>query len=246
VVGVVPITIRATASAVVYRGLTLEFIHEISGASSQVDISDPGPVWTYNWLADPPGPYTIIATVTNDQDCAKSASIHVAAGTDVGCCLSQANPDMNPIELTCDGGGNSKCATVSYEVINNNCLTAVALEGMSVDWQDITTLNPLLTGVYFDSSPIWSVNPASSQPAATMFSDPKPSIDVSRNSTFPVRVTYTYTQNMTKKIGPNWFQNTLTTSYRYRLLDETGAETAITGTCGPSTGMFDSMIVGRP
>ena len=116
---------------------------------------------------------------------------------------------------------------------------------MVVDWQDVTTLSPYLTGVFFDGSPIWSVVPASAQPAATMFSDPKPSIDVSRNSTFPVRVTYTYTQNMSNKIGNTWFQNTLTTSYRYRLLDETGAETSITGTCGPSTGMFGSMIVGR-
>ena len=245
VVGVVPIVIRAGASAVVYRGLTLEFIHELTGATRQVEILTPGPIWRYEWLADPPGPYTIIATVTNDQDCSKSSSIHVAAGTDVGCCLSQANPDMNPIELTCTGGGNAKCATVSYEIINNNCLTAVAVESMSVDWQDVTTLSPYLTGVFFDGSPIWSVTPASAQPAATMFSDPKPSIDVSRNSTFPVQVTYTYTQNMSNKIGQTWFQNTLTTSYRYRLLDETGAETSITGTCGPSTGMFGSMIVGR-
>ena len=246
VVGVVPITIRAGASAVVYKGLTLEFIHEVSGASRQVEILTAGPVWRYDWLADPPGPYTIIATVTNDQDCAKSASIHVAAGTDVGCCLSQANPDINPIELTCDGGGNAKCATVSYEVINNNCLTAVAIEQIEVDWQDVTTLSPRLTGVFFDGSPIWNVVPASLQPASTPFSDPKPSIDVSRNSTNPVSVTYTFTQNMTTKQGNTWFQNTMTTSFNYRLLDETGAATSITGVCGPSTGMFNSMIVGRP
>ena len=117
---------------------------------------------------------------------------------------------------------------------------------MRVDWQDVTSLNPELTGVLLDSSPIWNVVPASGTPATQTFSDPKPSILVGRNASNPVTVTYTYTQNMTRKQGSSWFQNTLTTSYSFRLLDETGTETAITGVCGPTTGMFGNMLVGRP
>ncbi len=246
VAGVVPIVVGATHSAVDYENLTLEFIHEVSGAVDTVTLDEPGPEWRYEWLANPPGPYTIIATITNDEGCAKSETIHVAAGTDVGCCLSPPTPDLNPIVLECVGGHKVECASVEYEIINNNCLTAVAIEELIIDWQDVATQSPHLTGVFFDSSPIWNVSPPSWFPAVQTFSDPKPSIDVSRNTSNPVTVRYTYDANMSARIKGTWYQNTLTTSFGYRLLDADGLETAITGTCGPSTGMFNNMIVDRP
>ncbi len=246
VAGVVPVDVTVLNTTDTFTQLTLEFIHDNTGAVKQKVIVDPGPSWTYNWLADPPGPYTINATVENSTGCSKTATIHVSASFSVGCCLSPPNPDLNPITLSCDGGGNAKCATISYQVINNNCLTAVEIEEMTVDWQDVTGLNPQLTGVRFDGTPIWNVVPASSAPASQTFSAPKPQIGFNRNAVNPVTVTYTYTQNMSKKQGPNWKQNTLTTSYSFRLLDETGSPTSITGVCGPSTGMFDNMITGIP
>ena len=246
VAGVVPVLVTVTDTVEPFVRLTLEFHHELNVTSSQVILEDPGPSWRYEWLADPPGPYTIVATVENETGCSKTGTIHVSAGFDVGCCLSPPNPELNPVTLVCEGIGGGKCTIVSYEVINNNCMTAVSIEEIVVDWQDVTDLTPLLTGVAFDGTPIWNVSPAASQPASTEFSDPKPSIDVSRNSSNPVWVTYTYTQNMSLQVVQDWFQNTLTTSYRFRLLNEFEEETGITGICGPSTGMFDNMIVEGP
>jgi hypothetical protein len=246
IAGVVPIKIGVTNTSDTFARLTLDFTHENTGTTKQIIINDPGPVWGFDWLANPPGPYTITATVENDTGCSKTESIHVSAGFGVGCCLSPPNPDIDPITLSCDGGGTSKCATISYEVINNNCLTAVAIESMTVDWQNVTNLNPELSGVLFDGSPIWNLVPPASTPAVQTFSDPKPFILVGRNVSNPVIVTYVYTQNMTNKQGTTWFQNTLTTSYSFRLLDKEGNPTAITGVCGPSTGMFDRMLTGRP
>ena len=244
--GVIPVEITVTDTTDTFVRLILEFHHELNGTSSEVVLEDPGPSWRYEWLADPPGPYTVVATVENSTGCAKTETIHVSAGFDVGCCLSPPNPDLNPVELVCEGGGSSKCTIVSYEIVNNSCLTAVAIEEMVVDWTDLTGLTPLLTGVLFDGSPIWSVNPAADAPASTEFSDPKPSIDITRDSGNPVTVTYTYTRNMSVRAGTTLFRNTLTTSYSFRLLDSDGEETAITGVCGPTTGMFNNMIVEGP
>jgi fibronectin type 3 domain-containing protein len=246
VAGVVRIVVAATAVAVEYAGITLDFTHEVSGATTSVKIDEVGPLWSYEWLANPPGPYTITATVVNAEGCAKTASIHVAAGTDVGCCLSPPTPDLDPITMACVGGRKVECAELEYEVINNNCLTAVAIEQLTIDWRDLTTLSPHLTGVFLDNSPIWNVTPPAGTPAIQRFSDPKPSIDVSRNTSNPVTVTYTYDANMSERLKGTWFQNTMITSFDYRLLDADGNETAITGTCGPSTGMFDNMLAGLP
>jgi hypothetical protein len=105
--------------------------------------------------------------------------------------------------------------------------------------------NPKLTGVLFDGSLIWNPTLLPS-PASTMFSSPKPSIDITRNSVDPVLVTYTFDDNMATRQGQSRFRNTLTTRYRYRLLDSDGVETAITGQCGPNEGMFQNLIVEAP
>jgi len=43
--------------------------------------------------------------------------------------------------------------------------------------------------------------------------------------------------------GRTTIGNHLTTEYRFRLLDATGQPTAITGICGPSTGVFHNLVV---
>ncbi len=242
--GVVEVQITVTDTVDTFDQLILEFHPELGGTPTDVVLEDPGPTWQYNWLADPPGPYTIVATVVNSEGCSKTESIHVSAGFDVGCCLSPPNPELDPIVLSCDGGGSSKCKIVSYEIINNNCLTAVAIEEMDITWVDNTNDVPLLTGVQFDGIPIWNVSPAENTPASVTFSDPRPAIDISRDNTNPVYVTYTYTENMSKRVGRSGsLRNTLTSSYTFRLLNETGDPTGITGVCGPATGMFQNMIV---
>jgi len=246
VAGVVPVTVSVANGSDTYVKVLFTFRHRTTGAETTAEVSGSGPSWTYNWLADPPGPYTIYATVYNDLGCGKTAQVDVAAGYDVGCCLSPPNPDTRPIVLTCVGSGNAKCAPIQYEVINNNCLTAVAIERMTVTWTDLTGNNPRLDDVRFDGSSIWNPAIPLASPANNVFSDPKPSIGVDRNSTFPVRVTYVYDANMARRQGQDVFRNTLTTSYSFRLLNELGEETAITGVCGPSTGMFDTMVVENP
>jgi hypothetical protein len=243
VAGVVPTTVTVTEGTDGYTGIVLEFYHEDLGqVTERVEIDDEGPTWTYNWLANPPGPYMITATVANSQGCSKSETIHVSAGYGVGCCLSPANPEIRPMILECLGNGGAKCEPIGYRMINNNCLTAVAIEGMQITWVDNTFNDPRLERVFFDGSAIWSPGNSTPlpSPASTSFSDPKPSIGVDRNSSYPVLVTYEYDSNMSER---NVGQNTLTTTYRFRLLDAQGVETAITGECGPAQGMFNDMLV---
>lgn len=247
VAGVVPVVFSATSGGTeTYLKASLTFTHRTTGAATTVPLETPGPTWTYDWLADPPGPYTITATVVNDLGCSKTARIEVAAGFDVGCCLSPPNPELNPILLECTGSGGSKCAELDYEVINNNCLTAVAIERMEIRWVDNTGNDPKLTGVLFDGSFIWNPAIPVPRPASNAFSDPKPSISIDRDALSPVRVTYTFDANMGERLGQNRTANTLTTTYSFRLLDDLGQPTSITGVCGPSTGMFDNMIVDVP
>jgi hypothetical protein len=245
VAGVVPIVVEVVGGSETYPKMFLTFRHRLNGTETVVEIPTAGPAWKYEWLANPPGPYTIKATVYNDLGCPKTAQVDVAAGYDVGCCLSPPNPNLNPVLMTCEGSGSQKCAEIQYKVINNNCLTAVAIEGMEVRWTDFTGNDPKLTGVLFDGSLIWNPTLLSS-PASTAFSSPKPSIDIRRNSIDPVLVTYTFNDNMARRQGQSTFRNTLTTRYRFRLLDSRGVETSITGQCGPNEGMFQNLIVETP
>ncbi len=246
VAGVVPVRVAVQNGNDTYQKLELTFYHEERGqVEDREEIDDPGPTWTYHWLADPPGPYTITATVTNTLGCSKSATIQVSAGTSVGCCLSPPDPDLNPIVLDCTRPGPppQECMEITYQMINNNCLTAVQIEAMTITWADNVGNGAKLTGVRFDGNLIWNVSPPSPSPASNTFSSPKPAIGVERDSTNPVSVTYVYDQVTSAKVRGEFRRNELTTSYDFVLLDELGQPTSITGTCGPSTGMFDNMIV---
>jgi len=253
VAGVVPVTVQVLNSTDTFAEVTLEFYHETNGQVEHTEIistscdASVGPcVWTYNWLATPPGPYIITATVKNSLGCAKSTSINVASGFDVGCCLSPPDPTLSPITLFCTGPGNVnvECKEISWELINNNCLTAVAIEEMEIAWQDNVGNNPLLTGVRFDNTLIWNVTPPSGTPATNVFSAPKPAIPVDRDSTNPVDVTYVFDQVMAARLPGNVFRSdALSTIFRFRLIDANDQETSITGECSTNGGSFATMVV---
>ena len=84
---------------------------------------------------------------------------------------------------------------------------------------------------------------ASTSPATNVFSAPKPSVDISRNSSNPVDVTYVFDQVTSDRIGPNFFRDSMFTDFKFRLLDSTGSETSITGECSTGGGSFANMIV---
>jgi len=255
VAGVVPINVSVTGGGLEsYKDLTLIFYNETLGTSTTRTDGSSGPTWSYNWLANPPGPYTITAIVTNSTGCPKVVSIHVAAGTDVGCCLSPPNPNLDPVTLTCTGTvKNSECKEVSYTMINNNCLTKVRIDQMTITWDDVTTKDAKLSDIKFTTSVagtttgiIGTFSPPEKSPAIKVFSTPQPSIGILSSSTNPLLVTYVYNQVMSLKLKGNFLRNSLTTEFKYTLLDSSDLPTSISGTCGPGASggaIFDNLIV---
>ena len=192
--------------------------------------------------------------MTNSTGCPKVVSIHVAAGTDVGCCLSPPNPNLDPVTLTCTGTTkNQKCKEVTYTMINNNCLTKVRVDQTVITWDNVTTNDPKLSDIKFTTSVsgtttgiIGTFSPPSTSPATKVFSTPQPSIGILSNSANPLLVSYTFNQVMSSKSKGNFLQNTLTTEFRYTLLDSADLPTSISGTCGPGASggaIFDNLIV---
>jgi prepilin-type N-terminal cleavage/methylation domain-containing protein len=256
VAGVVQIRVEVqNPTDAAYTDLQLDFLHKPTGTLQTLNLgsADP-PSWYHEWLANPSGPYQITATVTNDTGCTKSTSIDVAAGYDVGCCLSPPTPDIDPLFLTC-AGGSLKCRLISYEMINNNCLTSVAIEDMTVSFTDDVANGALLQSVSFDGNTIWNVSPNSPSPANNSFdSDGNgmcdldemcPSLGIDRDTTNPVTVSYLFSEEMAvraRRSQPG-VENRLQTEYQFRLLDSSGSPTSITGTCGPSTGIFHNLQV---
>jgi prepilin-type N-terminal cleavage/methylation domain-containing protein len=251
VAGVVPVTVAVQNSIDTFTQVTLEFFHVTNGTVMHTEVipttcdANLGLcVWSYDWLASPPGPYTITATVTNAYACSKSESINVASGFSVGCCLSPPDPTLSPIVMLCTGPKNqTACTENTWQIINNNCLTSVAIEQLTIGWVDNVGNGPLLTGVRFDNTLIWNVTPPSASPAHNVFSAPKPDIPVTRNSTNPVDVTFVFDKVTSAKIGPNYFRDAMAAEFQFRLLDSQGNETAITGTCSTGGGSLAPLIV---
>jgi prepilin-type N-terminal cleavage/methylation domain-containing protein len=246
VAGVVPVTAVLSGGTDTYTQATFVFTHATLGVTLTQVVTGPGPTWSYNWYATPPGAYTVSVTVQNATGCTTSASINVTSGDIVGCCLSPPNPTQNPVTLTC-AGGSTKCKENTYQMINNGCRTAVSIESMTITWvEDSHLTGARLTTVQFDGTTIWSVIPNSASPATATFSAPKPTITLSRTSANPVAVTYIFTSVTGKTQGQACYQDTMTTTYNFRLLDTNNNPTSITGTCGPSQGMFGNLIVDCP
>ena len=242
VAGVVTVSGVVTGGTDTYTQATFTYTHASLGVVRTQTVTGPGPTWSDNWFATPPGSYVITFAVENDTGCAKQATISVTAGDIVGCCLSPPNPTQNPVTMSCAGGGE-KCKEVTYQVINNGCRTAVSIENMTVTWVDLVGNGAKLATVRFDGSAIWSLSPHSASPASTTFSDPKPVIALNRTSANPVNVTYVFDQFTGDKVKGACLRDTMTATYGFRLLDENGLPTSITGTCGPSQGMFGNLVV---
>ncbi|MBZ5639015.1 MAG: prepilin-type N-terminal cleavage/methylation domain-containing protein [Acidobacteriia bacterium] len=248
VAGVVTVTATVAGGTDTYTQATFTYTHVSQGVTRTQVVAGAGPSWSDSWLANPPGQYRLDVTVQNSTGCTRSATVHVVyAQSNVGCCLSPPNPTQNPVTMTCSSGAPG-CKEVSYQMINNGCLTAVAINSMTVTWVDEVANGAKAAGVKFDGSTIWSVLPNSTSPATNAaFSTPKPQIAVNRNSSNPVNVTYVFDKVASAgvKVKGKWtyYQDTMTTTYGFVLLDSAGAETAVTGTCGPSQGMFQNFIV---
>lgn len=238
VAGVVPTTVEVSGGSDTYVKATFQFYNNTTGQlEEEKEVTGPGPAWTYNWLADPPGAYTITAIVENDAGCTRSAEIQVNAGSDVGCCLSP-HPVQNPYVMACTGqpGAAKKCKQVTYSMINNNCLTAVRLDEIRVTWTNDIGNNAGLLSVLFDGTAIWNPGGVAS-PASTAFSAPNPTIPVDRNASNPLIVDYAYDQLMSAKVGPVVKKNVpITTTYTFTLLDADNNPSAIKGACGPADG----------
>lgn len=238
VAGVVPTTVQVSGGSDTYVKATFQFFNNTTGRlEKEKEISGPGPTWTYNWLADPPGSYTITAIVENEDGCTRSAEIEVNAGSDVGCCLSP-HPVQNPYVMKCTGdpGLSKKCKKITYSMINNNCLTAVQVDTMEITWTNNIGNNAKLEDVRFDGAVIWSAGLASS-PASTTFSAPKPTIGADRSSSNPVTVDYKYDKLMSDKQGSTVKKNApITTTFTFTLLDAQGQPSSVRGACGPAEG----------
>ena len=254
VAGVVPVTVEVQNSTDQFLEVSLEFYHVTNATLMHKEVistscdANLGPCsWNYKWLANPPGPYVITATVTNSLGCSKSESIDVASGFSVGCCLSPPDPTISPIVMACTGPKQQTlCTENTWKLINNNCLTSVAIEEMIIGWTDNVGNGARLTGVRFDNTLIWNVTPPSLSPASNVFSTPKPDVPVGRNSSNPVDVTFVFDQVTADKIGPNWLRDAMAAEFRFRLLDAQGNETSITGTCSTGGGSFAPLIVEQP
>jgi len=252
VAGVVPVTVAVQNSTDQFVEVTLEFYHVTNAAMMHTEVistscdANLGPCsWTYDWLANPPGPYAMIATVTNGLGCSKTESINVASGFSVGCCISPPDPKISPIVMLCTGPGSPQvtCKENTWQLINNNCLTSVAIEELIIGWTDNVGNGARLTGVRFDSTLIWNVTPPSPSPASNVFSDPKPDIPVDRNSSNPVDVTFIFDRVTSDKIGPNFVRDGMAAEFKFRLLDSQGQNTSITGTCSTGGGSFAPLVV---
>ena len=242
VAGVVPTTVTMSGGTDTYTGVTITYTHSVAGVTRTYTSSTPGTTWTDSgWLADPPGAYTITATVTNAGGCANTTSIHVQAGSVVGCCLSM-QPTTNTY-LTCASGG-VKCKEISYKMGNGSCLTAVSVHAMTVAWTDNSGNNPQWQTVRFNGTNIaavgsWTVTYGTGTPqtgSATKndFGTPRPSIPylspvTGGNAT---TVTYVFNQQTDSGSGGNRKVDVFgTNQYLFTLLDSLGNESGITTTC---------------
>lgn len=159
VVGVVPVTVQVMGGGgEAYTRVDVQYAHQSQGVRRTWYQESAGPSWTDSgWLADPPGYYTITATVTNDTGCTRSASITVQAGSIVDCCLHIVGAQDT---IYCESP--SSCKAPSYQFANDYCLTAVDVTSMSISWKDYvggkkTSDEPTWQTVKFNGTPIANV-----------------------------------------------------------------------------------------
>jgi hypothetical protein len=246
--GVVTVAVRVDNPSGTYTHLRVDAAPAIGTTPTppfDAAISGSGP-WTFNWTPTVPGAWTLTATMTNAVGCTASTSVSITVSPTVACCLTP-EPIGTPTNVTCrtTNPASTQCTEVSYFMKNNNCLTSVAIDAMTVTWNNITGNSPLLNSVWFDrgltgQQQIWNAL-GSTSPATTTFTGTKPVIPVGRDTFNPMKVTYIFSQVMSNKVGPTFRRNTMTTSWDFELLDASGNPTGMTGTCGP--GIFDNLLL---
>jgi hypothetical protein len=246
--GVVTITVRVDNPTDTFTHLRVDAV-PASGTTPtppfDAAISGMGP-WTVTWTPLRSGPWTLTATVTNASGCTGTTSVSITVSPTVACCLTP-QPIGSPTNVTCrtTNPASTQCTEASYYMKNNNCLTSVAITSMAVTWNNVTANSPLLNSVWFDrglagQQQIWNAG-GSTSPASTTFTGTQPVIPVGRDTFNPLKVTYIFSQVMSRKVGPNFLRNTMTTTWDFELLDGSGVPTGITGTCGP--GIFDNLLL---
>ena len=246
--GVVTVTVRVDNPSGTYTHLRVDAIPS-SGTTPtppfDANITGLGP-WTFSWTPPRPGGWTLTANMTNAASCTASTSVAITVSPTVACCLTP-QPIGSPVNVTCrtTNPASTQCTEVSYLMKNNNCLTSVGVDSMTVTWSDVVGNSPLLNSVWFDrglaaQQQIWNAGGASS-PASTTFTGTRPIIPVGRDTTNPMKVTYIFSKVTSAKISGNFKRDTLTTVWNFELLDASGNPTGITGSCGP--GIFDNLLL---
>jgi hypothetical protein len=242
VAGVVPTTVTVVGGTDTYTSVTITYMHAVYGVTRTFSSSTAGTSWTDSgWLANPAGPYTITATVTNASNCSFTATISVNAGSSVGCCLSlfpttttNATCAKNPVG----------CKEVSYRIGNDRCLTAVSVTTMNVAWTDYSGNKPRWQTAAFNGSTIaapgsWTTTYAGSPNEAgtaskSNFSAPSPQVPyaVPMTDANTTRVTYVFNLATDSGNGANRKVDVFgTNQYVFTLLDSAGNPSGITTTC---------------
>lgn len=242
VAGVTPVTVYVNGGTDTYTGVTITYTTAAGDLTRTFAATTTGTFWTDIWLANPPGAYSITATITSSNGCTASKTITVNAGSAVGCCLSMF-PTTNTI-ASCAGGA-TKCKEVSYRIGNNQCLTAVGLLGMTVSWVDYSNNHPRWVNARFNGTNIAAVgswtatyvgatNEVGTVTKTGGFATPTPQVPyatpmTSGNTTI---VTYVFDQQTASVSGPTRFADVFTTNrFVFTLLDGAGIPTGITTTC---------------
>jgi len=237
VAGIVPLTVAVTGGTDTYTGITVTYTHSVGGLRRTFNSTTAGTSWVdTGWLASPAGTYTITASVTNSNGCAKSKTITVTAASTVGCCLALYPTTTTP--LTC-ASGSTGCAEVSYKMGNSTCLTAVRVDAMTVNWTDISGNRGVWQTAKFNGTNIaapgsWTTTLSTANPAAgtatkSNFS-PGPEVPYANPMATSNVTTVTYVFDKKAKQGQN--RNIYTVNdYTFTLLDSAGTPSDIQTTC---------------
>jgi prepilin-type N-terminal cleavage/methylation domain-containing protein len=242
VAGVVPTTVTVVGGTDTYTGVTITYSHSVNGVTRTFTSNTAGTTWTDSgWLANPAGPYTITATVTNSTGCTATTTITVSAGSAVGCCLSMF-PTTN--SLAGCAGGSTKCKEVSYRIGNDRCLTAVSVTTMNIAWTDYSGNKPRWQTARFNGSDIanagtWTTTYVGTTNEAgtaskSNFSAPSPTVPYATPMTTAntTNVTYVFDKATDSGNGSNRKVDVFgTNQYIFTLLDSAGTPSGITTTC---------------
>jgi len=242
IAGVTPVTVTVTGGSDTYTAATITYTHSVSGVTRSFASSTTGTTWTDSgWLASPAGAYTITATVTNSTGCTSTTTIAVNAGSSVGCCLSMYPTTAST--MSC-GNGSIKCKQVSYNIGNNQCLTAASILSMTVSWTDYSGNKPRwqtaqFNGVNIANVGTWTttyVGSTNEVGTATKsnFAAPAPTVPYtqSMNPGNVTSVTYVFDNDTDSGNGSNRKVDVFgTNQYVFTLLDSTGTPSGITTTC---------------